>query len=415
MKKLLALLVYLPILFAEPLTDSANSSEIGFICKPEARIGSDILIKYNGKYVSTFHDKIHLRPEGWVISELNSSTFEDSFEQYLNNNNSATEWLIPLDRHSYWQEKKHIHKIDELKIDENGQPDFKKWKTEITTVYKYEDAPEMKRIHFCALADIESLNNFVAERKKNILGFSDDSPLTQETITSEKTKEGLAVDEDLNIFECRADENNSAQYCVEKYELNTIDDCIENVMSGNMTADESRSFCKQLSIEFDFEAYLDDRPTEFYDMLGKESIGSIRSYACKVPRDEEGNELNNAVITYYEDDDTVIEKTELPYKAIIHILDEKNYAEINYGSTIFPIAENRFFTNYLQDDDRILAGTLDIDNPNPEIKGGTDKGPEGGGWIISKENNQLNIFVGAYEIEFNAECYWNDIDTDDLE
>ena len=131
--------------------------------------------------------------------------------------------------------------------------------------------------------------------------------------------------------------------------------------------------------------------------------------------DDKGNQKNNAVITYYEDDDTVIERTELPFKAIIHILDEKNYAEVNFGSTIFPITENRFFTNYLQEDDEILSGRLDTRNPNQEIKGGTDRGPEGAGWIITLDNNQLSLFAGAYVIEFVENCRWNNINMKDLE
>lgn len=224
-----------------------------------------------------------------------------------------------------------------------------------------------------------------------------------------------ALSEDSNIVECRSNENNSINQCLIKYEIDTIDDCVQSSLEGNMSEEEGKSFCRQLSIEYDLETYLDDRPKKFYDMLGKDSIGSIRSFACRIPNDEDGNELNNATITYYEEDDTVIEKTELPYKAIIHILDEKNYAEINFGSTIFPISENRFFTNLLQENDRILGGMLDIDNPNPEMKGGTDRGPEGGGWIITKDKNQLNIFAGAYEIEFSGKCYWNDIDIDNIE
>ena len=225
----------------------------------------------------------------------------------------------------------------------------------------------------------------------------------------------FVVGQDTNIVECRIDENNSVEYCLGKYEIDTVDDCVQSAITGTMSEEEGVSFCRQLSVEYDFETYLADRPTEFYDMLGKESIGSIRSYACKVPKDEEGNELNNTVITYYEDDDTVIERTELPYKAIIHILDEKNYAEINFGSTIFPITENRFFTNYLQEDDRILSGRLDTRNPNQEIKGGTDRGPEGGGWIITLDNNQLSLFAGAYVIEFKENCRWNNINIEDLE
>ena len=224
-----------------------------------------------------------------------------------------------------------------------------------------------------------------------------------------------SLSEDSNIVECTAIEKNSIEQCVEKYEIDTVEDCVKSAITGTMSEEEGQSFCKELSVGYDLELYLADRPTEFYDMLGKESIGSIRSYACKVPKDEVGNELNNTVITYYEDDDTVIERTELPYKAIIHILDEKNYAEINFGSTIFPIAENRFFTNYLQEDERILSGRLDIRNPNPEMKGGTDRGPEGGGWILYKDKNQLELYVGAYVVEFKSQCYWNDIDIDNIE
>ena len=224
-----------------------------------------------------------------------------------------------------------------------------------------------------------------------------------------------SLSEDLNIVECTAIENNSIEQCVQKYEIDTVEDCVKSAITGTMSEEEGQSFCKELSVGYDLELYLADRPKKFYDMLGKGFIGSIRSYACKVPKDEEGNELNNAVITYYEDDDTVIERTELPYKAIIHILDEKNYAEINFGSTIFPIAENRFFTNYLQEDKRILSGRLDIRNPNPEMKGGTDRGPEGGGWILYKDKNQLELYVGAYVVEFKAQCYWNDINIDNIE
>ena len=35
-------------------------------------------------------------------------------------------------------------------------------------------------------------------------------------------------------------------------------------------------------------------------------------------------------------------------KAIVHIDENLGYAEVNYGSTIYPISEQRFFTNELR-------------------------------------------------------------------
>ena len=44
-----------------------------------------------------------------------------------------------------------------------------------------------------------------------------------------------------------------------------------------------------------------------------------------------------------------------------------------------------------------------------EHKGGTDKGPYGGGWVIDEKENSLSIFAGNYEIVLTDNCSWNDV------
>ena len=164
MKKLLTLLLISPLLISQEVKN--NASEWGFVCEPKSAYGFDILIKYEGKFVSSFHDKIHLRPDGWVITELNGN----NFEYHLNNENyPILEWSIPRDRYSEWIEKKHLHKVDGLNRNDKNEPNIENWLTDIITVYKYNDSPEIKSIHSCFLMDIKSLNDFVEDRKTKIL------------------------------------------------------------------------------------------------------------------------------------------------------------------------------------------------------------------------------------------------------
>ena len=176
-KQLLALLLLFGIISCDNKIDiEANNSEVdikndtsewGFVCEPKSAYGNDILIKYDGKFVSTFHDKIHLRPDGWVISELDGY----NFEYHLNNDDyPILEWSIPRDRYSQWMEKVHLHKVDGLTRNNKNEPNIEGWLTDVITIFKYKDSPEIKSIHSCFLIDTEVLNDFVKDRKENILG-----------------------------------------------------------------------------------------------------------------------------------------------------------------------------------------------------------------------------------------------------
>ena len=100
------------------------------------------------------------------ITELNGN----NFEYHLNNENyPILEWSIPRDRYSEWIEKTHLHKVDGLNRNDKNEPNIENWLTDIITIYKYNDSPEIKSIHSCFLMDIKSLNDFVEDRKINIL------------------------------------------------------------------------------------------------------------------------------------------------------------------------------------------------------------------------------------------------------
>ena len=175
MKKLLVLLLIFGVVGCDNAIDieangsdvdmTADTSEWGFVCEPKSSYGFDILIKYDGKFVSTFHDKIHLRPDGWVITELNSY----NFEHHLNNEDyPIMEWSIPRDRYSEWTEKVHLHKVDGLTRNNKNELNIENWLTDIITIYKYKDSSEIKSMHSCFLIDTVALDNFVEDRKENL-------------------------------------------------------------------------------------------------------------------------------------------------------------------------------------------------------------------------------------------------------
>ena len=47
-------------------------------------------------------------------------------------------------------------------------------------------------------------------------------------------------------------------------------------------------------------------------------------------------------------------------------------------------------------------------------KGGTDRGPYGGGWIIDEKENSLIIIAGQYDILIKDTCKWSKIISEDL-
>ena len=65
----------------------------------------------------------------------------------------------------------------------------------------------------------------------------------------------LVSSQDSNIVECRADENNSIEQCLVKYEIDTVDDCLENAMTGTMSEEEIKLLQEDLSSHARLEDY----------------------------------------------------------------------------------------------------------------------------------------------------------------
>ena len=116
-----------------------------------------------------------------------------------------------------------------------------------------------------------------------------------------------------------------------------------------------------------FEA---DRPTDFSDIILSSEAPVSRSFGCSVTTDVDGENEYNSIVEIMSDEGEVLESSETALKAMVHISDEKNFAEVIYGNTIWPIPENRFFTNVLDvgieggwRDESIVAGFVyeDID------------------------------------------------------
>ena len=106
---------------------------------------------------------------------------------------------------------------------------------------------------------------------------------------------------------------------------------------------------------------------------------------------------------------------QIAVKAIVHIDENLGYSEINYGSTIYPIAEQRFFTNELKfDKSNEKIGGFVNDEIESQYMGGTDRGPYGGGWIIDEKENSLIIIAGQYDILIKDTCKWSEIISEDL-
>lgn len=142
---------------------------IGFACEPDLS-GFLILIKYDGKYVSTYDDSPHLRPEGWVLSKLQSESFQYHFSM-KDPDYPATQWNIPKGRWDLWASKLHLHEVGV----EYTSPDeyitklytIEEWKAGDYEVFEYSEDTTSKYLHICSLADIGKLDDFVEERMRN--------------------------------------------------------------------------------------------------------------------------------------------------------------------------------------------------------------------------------------------------------
>ena len=100
---------------------------------------------------------------------------------------------------------------------------------------------------------------------------------------------------------------------------------------------------------------------------------------------------------------------------MVHIVPELNYAEINYGETIFPLTQYRFFTNVLEKGEGFYTGYVNNESDN-ELKGGNDRGSGGVAWYIDEDlSSTLTLFVGQYNVSYIGECSWRGDRMNELE
>ena len=204
--------------------------------------------------------------------------------------------------------------------------------------------------------------------------------------------------------------------CMDIAGVQSFPSCIDSALKNDLTEEEAGNFCNDFYRGYDLAQFINDRPTDFFDIMAKPESGALRSFGCSVTKDEDGENEYNSHVMIMSDDNEILGSSEAALKAMVHIYDEKNYAEVIYGNTIYPITENRFFTNILNSRlDNIVAGFVDEDIEEP--KGGTDRGPIGGGWIIDGNENQLIIISGQYDTKFHSNCKWQEdfVDEEDVQ
>ena len=123
-----------------------RAATIGFACAPKSKYGYDVLIIYDGKYVSTFHDNIVDRGNDWIIT-----TFTET-------NSGSRQWDIPEQKWEQFPKKlsHHVWRYDEAKFTE----------LELLTL----NESDIKSEAACFLTKVGSLRDFVNYRMGNILG-----------------------------------------------------------------------------------------------------------------------------------------------------------------------------------------------------------------------------------------------------
>ena len=213
-----------------------------------------------------------------------------------------------------------------------------------------------------------------------------------------------------DFMECYSDNANNLIDCIDTYEINDLDACKQQLEPYSSAIEDLDSYCWDISMTYDLSLYMQDRPTDFFDLLARDSTGSpTRSYGCTVTYDDEGYaEPNTTIFEYIGEEMETSKEQRVAQVAIVHIDENLGYAEVNYGSTIYPVSEQRFFTNELRTKTLKWMGLVSNEIES-EHKGGTDKGPYGGGWVIDEKENSLSIFAGNYEIVFTDNCSWNDV------
>ena len=223
-----------------------------------------------------------------------------------------------------------------------------------------------------------------------------------------------------NLIECVEVSTNTDDlnfdHCAEKYQIYDQNDCIEHINIYVSDSKKVNQYCRDFAIGYDMELFMKDRPTEFFDLFTREQGSITRSFGCHLNYDNNGDAVLNTTLLIYENESEKPTKIEeIAVKAIVHIDENLGYSEINYGSTIYPIAEQRFFTNELKfnESDEKIAGFVN-DEIKSQYSGGTDRGPYGGGWIIDEKENSLIIIAGQYDILIKDTCKWSQITSEGL-
>jgi len=225
-----------------------------------------------------------------------------------------------------------------------------------------------------------------------------------------------------NFIECIEVSTNTddlnLDHCAKKYQIYDQNNCIEHINTYVSDSDSKKvnQYCREFAIGYDMELFMKDRPTEFFDLFMREEGSITRSFGCHLNYDNNGDaELNTKLLIYENESEEPTKIEQIAVKAIVHIDENLGYSEINYGSTIYPIAEQRFFTNELKlDESNEKIGGFVNDEIESQYKGGTDRGPYGGGWIIDEKENSLIIIAGQYDILIKDTCKWSEIISEDL-
>jgi hypothetical protein len=134
-----------------------QSTEVGFYCEPTNDFGFIILVIYDGEYVSSYHDLVHLRDQGWVVTKLNSGPFKF---HYGNKDYPVLEWYLPQSKWTIFKTKRHLHDVKQKQVDETYQ-------TRLITVEEYDGEDDLKYMHNCFPGKISQMNAFVEDRKIN--------------------------------------------------------------------------------------------------------------------------------------------------------------------------------------------------------------------------------------------------------
>ena len=225
-----------------------------------------------------------------------------------------------------------------------------------------------------------------------------------------------------NLIECIEVSTNTddlnLDHCADKYQIYDQNDCVDHVNIYVSDSKKVNQYCREFAIGYDMELFMKDRPTEFFDLFTREKGSITRSFGCHLNYDNNGDAELNTTLFIYENESEGEEPTkieQIAVKAIVHIDENLGYSEINYGSTIYPIAEQRFFTNELKfDKSNEKIGGFVNDEIESQYMGGTDRGPYGGGWIIDEKENSLIIIAGRYDILIKDTCKWSEIISEDL-